>query len=153
MPDEVRIRDAEGTDREPLFAFQREPEGQRMAAMPGRDREAFEAHWARTMADDTALKQIVLVDGRVAGDVVSWEDGGQRLVGYWIGREFWGRGVATAALRLFVDQVRIRPLHAHVAVHNAGSIRVLEKCGFQRVETEAPVVGADGIEEYLYVLP
>ena len=71
-----------------------------------------------------------------------------------IGREYWGRGVATQALALLVDEVSIRPLYAHVAVHNVGSIRVLEKCGFRRhrvQEAKAPAPD-DGIEEFIFFL-
>ena len=68
----------------------------------------------------------------VAGNIGSWQDNGQQLLGYWVGREWWGRGVATQALALLVDEVSIRPLYAHVAVHNVGSIRVLAECGFRR---------------------
>jgi RimJ/RimL family protein N-acetyltransferase len=90
----------------------------------------------------------------VAGNLGSWPDNGQQLLGYWIGREWWGRGVATQALALFVDEVPVRPLYAHVAVHNLGSIRVLEKCGFRRDRAqEAEMPGAeDGIEEFILVL-
>ena len=73
-----------------------------------------------------------MADGTVAGNIASWEQDGQRLLGYWVGREHWGRGVATQALAQFARQVTARPLYAHVAVHNAGSVRVLEKCAFQR---------------------
>jgi len=74
----------------------------------------------------------------------------EREVGYWIGREHWGRGVATAALAAFVAEVTERPLFAHVVNSNAGSIRVLEKCGFRR--TGDPTVAADGVVELLYRL-
>ncbi|MGB8382359.1 MAG: GNAT family N-acetyltransferase [Dermatophilaceae bacterium] len=57
----------------------------------------------------------------------------QRQVGYWVGREYWGRGVATQALARFVDEVSIRPLYAHVAADNVGSIRVLDQCGFRPI--------------------
>ena len=67
----------------------------------------------------------------VAGNVVSFEEDGQRGVGYWIGRRFRGRGVATAALSASLEIVETRPLYARVAKHNAASIRVLEKCGFE----------------------
>ncbi len=66
----------------------------------------------------------------VAGNIGSWQQNGQQLLGYWIGREFWGRGVATQALALLVDEVSIRPLYAHVVEHNVGSIRVLENVAF-----------------------
>lgn len=88
------------------------------------------------------------------GNIGSWPDNGQQLLGYWVGREFWGRGVATQALALLVDEVSIRPLYAHVVMHNVGSIRVLEKCGFVRDHAEEPKAPApdDGIEEFVYVL-
>jgi RimJ/RimL family protein N-acetyltransferase len=127
---EVRLRDVVEADLETFFEHQRDPEAVRMAAFATRDRAAFSAHWAGILADDAMMHQTVLVDGRVAGNVVCWEAGGERLVGYWIGREFWGAGVATAALRAFVDLVGERPLRAHVATSNVGSVRVLEKCGF-----------------------
>ena len=47
---------------------------------------------------------------------------GDTLVGYWIGREYWGKGVASRALALFLMEVDERPLHAYVATHNAGSL-------------------------------
>jgi len=90
----------------------------------------------------------------VAGNIGSWQDDGLQLLGYWVGREFWGRGVATQALALLVDEVSTRPLYAHVAAHNVGSIRVLEKCGFRRDparEAKAPAPD-DGIEEFIFVL-
>jgi RimJ/RimL family protein N-acetyltransferase len=105
----------------------------------------------RTDAD--VRLQTILVDGRVAGNVVSFESEGRRLVGYWIGREFWGRGIASRALALFLRYDTVRPLEALVAKHNAGSIRVLEKNGFVRVgEDVIPPgsAGADGpVEEWL----
>ena len=54
-----------------------------------------------------------------------------REVGYWIGREFWGKGIATQALTQYLEVEKIRPLSAHVAKHNVGSKRVLEKNGFK----------------------
>ncbi len=61
---------------------------------------------------------------------MSWEQSGEREVGYWIGKEYWGKGSATKALAEFLSYVKIRPLYAHVAKHNAASLRVLQKCGF-----------------------
>jgi RimJ/RimL family protein N-acetyltransferase len=42
-----------------------------------------------------------------------------------------------------LDEVRERPLHAHVVEHNAASLRVLEKCGFTRCSRS--VTGQDGV--------
>ena len=101
-----------------------------MAAFPARDEDAFMAHWTKILADPTVTARTVLLDEQVAGNVVSFEHEGHREVGYWIGREFWGRGVATRALSVFLELVPERPLYAGVVPHNAASIRVLEKCGF-----------------------
>jgi RimJ/RimL family protein N-acetyltransferase len=102
-----------------------------MAAFAARDWNAFMAHWTRVLADETISKKTILFNGRVAGNIVSYvNDAGEREVGYWIGREYWGRGLATRALSQFLDHVRTRPLYARVARHNVASIRVLEKCGF-----------------------
>ena len=108
-----------------------------MALFPSRDREAFDAHWRRLLSDDTLAKRTIVDDeGRVAGNIGCWEQDGQRLVGYWIGKEFWGRGLATRAVAEFVQELP-RPLHAWVATSNAGSIRVLEKCGFVQVASRS----------------
>jgi len=117
-----------------LFEHQRDPEANRMADFPARDRDAFMAHWRRILRDPTVVARTIAVDGQVAGNVVSFEWSGKREVGYWIGRDHWGRGVASAALAQFLLEDRSRPLHAGVAPHNAASIRVLEKCGFTRVD-------------------
>jgi RimJ/RimL family protein N-acetyltransferase len=130
MPNDIRLRDVTEADLPIFFEHQLDPEATQMAAFPSRDRDAFMAHWAKILADPTLAKQTILVDGRVAGNIGSWEQSGEREVGYWLGRNYWGQGVATKALALFLDQVTARPLYAHVAKHNVGSRRVLEKCGF-----------------------
>ena len=83
----------------------------------------------------------ILWKGGIAGNVLSWPGTRERLVGYWIGRDYWGRGVATAALAAFLAELSERPLHARVATANLGSIRVLEKCGFERVGETADETG------------
>jgi RimJ/RimL family protein N-acetyltransferase len=68
-------------------------------------------------------------------------------IGYWIGRPYWGRGYATRAVRLLIEEARrrgIERLHAEVFPDNFGSMRVLEKCGFLReceVERHLPQRG------------
>jgi RimJ/RimL family protein N-acetyltransferase len=131
---EVRLREVEEADLPTLYEHQLDEEATRMAAFPSRDREAFMAHWARILRDDSGTKRTVLVGDRVVGNVVSWDQDGERLVGYWIGREHWGRGIATRALAAFLLVDTTRPMRAHVARHNRASIRVLEKCGFEVVE-------------------
>lgn len=126
----VRLRDVQEGDLPILFEHQIDPVAHRMAVFTPRDRDAFMAHWAKILADETVVKKAVLLDGRVAGHVVIFERSGRWEVGYWIGREHWGRGIATRALAQLLPTVSRRPLHAFVAKQNTASIRVLEKSGF-----------------------
>jgi RimJ/RimL family protein N-acetyltransferase len=139
-----------------LFDQQLDPEANRMAAFPARDLDAFMAHWTKIMADKSLRLRTILADGQVAGNVVCFGPPDEREIGYWIGRAFWGKGVATRALSAFLVQVEARPLYAHVVSDNVGSIRVLEKCGFTVVhrvtelseqrgeEVEALILKLDG---------
>ena len=150
---EVLLRDVRDDDLAIFYEHQRDPEANRMANFEARDRGAFMAHWAKILHDETAVVRTVESDNVVAGNVVSWEHDGERDVGYWIGREHWGKGIATGALSAFLSEVDARPLHAHVAAHNVGSIRVLEKCGFERTENgDTRAADAGGVEELLLKL-
>ena len=106
-----------------------------MAAFPPRERDAFMTHWGSILRDASVSVRTIELDGDVAGNVVLFGFEGRREVGYWIGREFWGRGVATRALSAFMQEVEERPIYAGVAETNVASIRVLEKCGFTAMET------------------
>jgi RimJ/RimL family protein N-acetyltransferase len=141
----VTLREVIETDLPVFFEHQRDEEAVRMAAFASRDREAFMAHWTKILANPACHVTSILADGRLAGHVCAFDRDGRRLVGYWIGKEYWGRGVATAGLAAFVTLERVRPLYAYVAVANVGSVRVLEKCGFEAVgEPEA----VDGVAEW-----
>jgi RimJ/RimL family protein N-acetyltransferase len=153
MSNEVRLREVEAGDLPIFFEHQLDPDASRLAAFPTRDRAAFYAHWATNiLGNPTAVIQTILFDGQVAGNIGSWSHDGDRLVGYWIGREYWGKGVATRALAAFLELVTERPLHAHVAEHNIGSIRVLQKCRFALEREESIDVGGDAQAEFVFVL-
>lgn len=126
----VILRDLEEADLPVLFEHQIDPEANRMAAFPARDRDAFMAHWAKVLMDDAVTKRTILLDGEIVGNIVRFEQSGESRVGYWIDRKYWRKGIATRALSLFLEDVPRRPLYARVAKHNAASLRVLTKCGF-----------------------
>ncbi|WP_153040631.1 GNAT family N-acetyltransferase [Actinoplanes sp. TFC3] len=146
----IRLRQVADSDLDVFFQHQSDPQATAMAAFPARDRATFDAHWAKIRPAPGVVMRTIDVGDQVAGYLTSWPGEGMRLLGYWVGREFWGRGVASRALALFVREIEDRPLGAHVAAHNGGSIRVLEKCGFRRV-AQAPAAG-DGVEEVSFVL-
>jgi RimJ/RimL family protein N-acetyltransferase len=136
MNHEVQLRDVEPDDLPLFFEHQRDPEAVAMVAFNSRDRPAFDAHWAKILANETGLAKTIVVDGHTAGHLVSFLRDGKPEVGYWLDRAFWGRGIATDALSAFLQLEQRRPLYAGVAKHNGASIRVLQKCGFRFVTDE-----------------
>jgi len=103
-------------------------------------------HWRENiLANETVTKKAILVGGQLAGYVVGFDRAELREVGYWLGKSFWGRGVATRALSAFLGYEKMRPLSAIAAASNLGSIRVLEKCGFA-IRGRKMVPDADGVE-------
>jgi RimJ/RimL family protein N-acetyltransferase len=146
---QVRLRPVEDDDLPIFLSHQDDPIAAAMASFPTRAPDVFYAHWATIRADPTNVTRTIVADGEVVGDIVSWLDDGRRQVGYWIGRDHWGKGFATAALRLLLDEIADRPVTAHVALDNIGSQRVVEKCGFVRVGEE---VADDGVREAIFRL-
>jgi RimJ/RimL family protein N-acetyltransferase len=142
----VVLRDVTAGDLPTFFEHQLDPDANQMAAFPARAKDAFMAHWTKILGDETVTTKTILFDGRVAGNVVSWRQSGEREVGYWIGKEYWGKGIATRALSEFLSHVTARPLYAHVAKHNIASIRVLEKCGFTISDEDKVSSGASSEE-------
>ena len=148
-PGSVRLRAVKPKDFEQFLADQADPESAALAVVPTRSRFDFARHWATISADPEVVLRTITVNGAVAGNALSFVKDGERHIGYRVSRAHWGRGIASAALPLLLDEISERPLVATVAQHNAGSIRVLEKSGFKRVCTEA---WEDGITGVIYRL-
>lgn len=153
MSDEVRLREVVDDDVPIFYVQQADAAAAEMAAFPRRDREAHAAHWQKIRADAACCARTILYGDQVAGNMGSFERDGLRQVGYWLGHAFWGRGIATRALAQFLEIETERPLHAFVAKHNIGSIRVLEKNGFVKVRdgalTPEEAGGHAPVEEWL----
>lgn len=130
ITDSPTLREVRESDIETFYEQQADPESAAMAAFTSRDRTSSYARWREIMANPEITARVIVLNDRVAGHVVSWEDAGHRELGYWVGREFWRQGVATAAVSAFLKLVTERPLEAWVAPTNIGSMRVLEKNGF-----------------------
>ena len=155
MSADVRLRPVEDRDLDVFFRHQADPEAWRMAAMEApepKDRAAFDAHWKKVRGDPTVVSRAIVLGDAVVGNVVCFGIDGEREVGYWVGREHWGRGIASAALRALVALVPDRPLHARCAKDNRGSVRVLERAGF-RVRREGRMKSGSGeVDELGWVL-
>lgn len=133
MTNEILLREVVEEDLPVFYAHQIDADAVEMAAHLPRDYEAFQLHWTDLLAKNAVVKKTILVDQRVTGYIISFVYFGVREVGFWIGKEYWGQGIATRALSKFLEQVPLRPLRASAAKHNRGSLRVLEKCGFRIV--------------------
>jgi RimJ/RimL family protein N-acetyltransferase len=157
-PHVVTLRAIRAGDLDELFRIQLDPEANRMAAFTAEDpsdRAAFDAHRARIAARDDTDARTVRCDGRIVGSVGRWVDPetGMPEITYWIDREHWGQGIATRALRLFLD-TQPRPVRARAAADNAASVAVLRKLGFVEVGRDRDYANARGeeIEEIEFVL-
>lgn len=146
---DVRLRDVRDADLEAFLTYEHDPDALRRSRFTPRPREAFLKHWrTRVLGDETCLVQTVTVGDDVAGSVVSWWDGDRRFLGYWLGRPYWGRGIGTKALALFLALEGTRPLYADPFHENTASVRLLERHGFQRAGT----IHHDDDEHVLLVL-
>jgi RimJ/RimL family protein N-acetyltransferase len=152
MANAVTLRAVLESDLPIFFAQQLDPDARKMAAFPGRDHDAFMAHWKKILAEGAGINRTIEFDGRVAGNIVAWNASGEWCVGYWLGKDFWGRGIASAAVLQFLTLVTSRPLFAHVAKSNVASIRVLHKCGFTVCEDQSTTSDSQPSEEYVLTL-
>jgi RimJ/RimL family protein N-acetyltransferase len=155
QPVEVRLRNVIESDLAIFFEQQLDPESNHMAAFTARDpsdREAFMAHWIRILASEGVLNKTILFNGQVAGYLAAFDLMGQFSVGYWIGKEYWGKGIATRGLAAFLEGIETRPIYARAAKENAGSLRVLEKCGFKIIGEDRGFAFARGVETEEWIL-
>lgn len=151
----IRIRAVESSDLETFYEHQLDPEAIRMAAFVSKDRKdktAFDAHWNKILSSSQNTNRTILADGQVAGYVACYPDGDHLEVTYWLGKEFWGKGLATQALKRMLQLVVDRPIFARAAADNIGSIRVLEKCGFKIIGKDQGFAHGRGEETEEYIL-
>ncbi len=94
-----------------------------------------------SMGDGPSMNYAITFDGRTAGGigVVPGQDvhriSGE--IGYWLGREYWGRGIATQAVIMFSEFIfattPLLHLHAGLFSTNPASSRVLLKAGYRYI--------------------
>ena len=157
MRNDIQLREVQASDLDVFFQQQADPLANQMAAFTRkdpRDRSAFDQHMERVLQDASIAVRTILLDGSIVGSILEYVDDGAPQVSYWIGREHWGKGIATSALALFLPLLTERPVFARVAFDNVGSLRVLEKNGFailERTQFHANARGAE-IEEIVLKL-
>lgn len=151
----LELRDVIESDLAIFFEQQLDEEANYMAAFTvddPTDRKAFDAHWGRIMANDAITKQTIVFEGKVVGNISFFEMFEKPSIGYWLGKDYWGKGIATKAVSLFLEKITTRPLYARVAKDNIGSRRVLEKSGFKIIGNDKGFAHARGEETEEYIL-
>jgi len=151
----ITIREVESSDLETFYGQQLDPEAIRMAAFvhkDPRDKAAFHAHWDKILKSSQNINRTIVAGGQVAGHVACFPMEGHLEVTYWLGREFWGKGIATQALQRMLQLVAERPIFARAATDNLGSIRVLQKCGFKIIGNDRGFAHGRGEETEEYIL-
>lgn len=147
MSHRLVLRQVIEQDLPELFAQQLE-----YAAVPD-DRSAFDMRWSKILGNPDVKVRTIVANEQVVGYLAQFHRSGKPEVSYCIGKQYWGNGFATYALRQFLGEVNIRPLYARVAKDNIRSSRVLDKCGFAIVgEDRFTDAGGRVVEEYLFAL-
>lgn len=136
----ILLRPTIETDLSILFQQQLNPDAIAMSAYPSKDRGEFMRHWEGILKNKNVIARTIVYKEKIAGHILCWKEGKyEQRIGYWIGKEFWRRGIASAAVNELLSLVKIRPLFAEVANHNIGSRRVLEKNGFELLSEGAKI--------------
>ena len=151
---QVSLRPVHDSDSVIFFTQQLDRDANWMAAftvIDPSDRAAYDARWQRFRADPSIIMRTILDDDEVVGSIAIYGEPEARELTYWVGKQYWGRGIASKAAQLFIKEIEERPLYARVAKDNLGSMRVLEKCGFVIVMGDKGFANARGreIEEWV----
>ena len=80
---------------------------------------------------------------------------GSGEIGYWIGQEYWGKGIGTKIvaelLRIAFDDFKLYRVYAEVFDNNTASACVLEKNGFKKEATLKNAIIKDGVRQNLSI--
>jgi RimJ/RimL family protein N-acetyltransferase len=153
----LTLRPLADGDLDTLFTWESDPRAVEMAAFTRADpsdRTRFDAHYERVRDDPSNTLLAIDDDGELVGTVGSYTMEGKREVTYWIAPARWGQGLASRALRAFLEVETTRPLYGRVAQHNVASAKVLARAGFAQVGSDSGFAAGVGAEivEYIYRL-
>lgn len=156
--DQITLTETTQDDLNSFFEFQLDEEANYLAAFTAKDpkdKVAYIEKYAKFLFDPTITMRTIKINDTIVGSIAKFEIHQEAGITYWIDRKYWGRGIATAALRNLLKIVPMRPIYAGVAYDNHGSQKVLEKCGFIKTGKDKGFANArqTEIEEFIYKLP
>lgn len=154
---DIQLRPSVEEDINNFYAYQLDEEANYLAAFTAKDptdKTAYLEKYTKLLLNPTVNMQTILVNNDVVGTVTKFEIDNEAEIAFWIDKPFWGQGVATKALKLFLNMETKRPIFGHAAFDNYGSQKVLEKCGFIKIGTSTGFANARQaeIEEFIYKL-
>ena len=154
---DIKLRATEVSDLNVLFQFQQDKASGYLAAFMPKDptdKPAFLNKYIKLLDDPTVNNQTIIFDNTIVGSIAKFVLEGDTEITYWIDRNYWGRGIATKALEMFLSIENARPILGRVAFDNFGSQKVLEKCGFVKIGSDKGFANARQmeIEEFIYKL-
>lgn len=154
----ITLTKTERDDLNILFQFQLDKEGIYLAAFTPNnpnDKNAYLKKYSTFLTDPTINMQTIKVNDEIVGSISKFVMKNEAEITYWIDRKFWGQGIATTALKDFLEIEDTRPIYGRVAFDNYRSQKVLEKCSFIKIGIDKGFANARKleIEEYIYKLP
>lgn len=154
---DINLRPSVVGDINKFFEYQLDSEANYLAAFTAKDptdKTAYLEKYTKLLHDARVNMQTIVADDIIVGTVTKFEINNEAEVAFWIDKPFWGKGIATSALKMFLDIEAKRPIFGHAAFDNFGSQKVLEKCGFVKIGLEKAYANARQaeIEEFVYKL-
>ena len=134
----IELRKVQESDLKTFFNFQQNEDANFMAAFISRDPknwDEFINHWNKILSDDLNYIRTITYKNIVVGNMLSFLMFEQREIGYWIDKDYWGKGIMVevlAALQKHASNFQ-KKIIATVKEQNHNSIRVLEKIGIEKM--------------------
>lgn len=116
---QLTLRPTVYTDLETHYQFQLDEESNYLAAFTSSsssDKKAYLEKYAKFLNEPSINNQTILIDRIIVGSIGKFVIEGDAEITYWIDRKFWGRGIATKALKAFLSIETNRPIYVQIAV-------------------------------------
>lgn len=137
---DLHLSPVQESDIPALFRFQDDKDAQYQAA-GGAAHESEEAYreFLKRVESKGAVFRTILLEGAPVGYIAAFDRFELRELSYWIGRKFWGQGLATRAVGQWIKEYPLPEggLYARAVKDHPASARVLDKNGFSAVKEES----------------
>lgn len=140
-----------------FYEFQLDPEANFMAAFTAKNsfnKSAYIEKYSNFLFDPSIRMCTIRLNEIIVGSISKFVMFDENEITYWIDKSFWGKGIATVALREFLKVELSRPIYGRTAFDNLGSQKVLLSNGFEKIGTDKGFANGRGeeIEEFIYML-